>query len=97
MAKFEVKSLLCELGLDETMKHLKYVDLGRNAFYLQSGSRGFESPPRYHYPFRPFVVSLQSIILLSFIVCPCNMIDIFIITNTMHTIGVDKITLFKTT
>jgi len=23
--------------------------------------------------------------------------DIFIITNTMHTIGVDKITLFKTT
>jgi hypothetical protein len=32
-----------------------------------------------------------------FIVRPCNMIDIFIITNTMHTIGVDKITLFKTT
>ena len=32
-----------------------------------------------------------------FIVCPCNMIDIFIITNTMHTIAVDKITLFKTT
>jgi len=32
-----------------------------------------------------------------FIVCPCNIIDIFIITNTMHTIGVDKITLFKTT
>ena len=31
-----------------------------------------------------------------FIACPCNMIDIFIITNTMHTIGVDKITLFKT-
>jgi len=25
------------------------------------------------------------------------MMDIFIITNTMHTIGVDKITLFKTT
>ena len=34
---------------------------------------------------------------ISFIVCPCNMINIFIITNTMHTIGVDKITLFKTT
>jgi len=32
-----------------------------------------------------------------FTVCPCNMIDVFIITNTMHTIGVDKITLFKTT
>jgi len=32
-----------------------------------------------------------------FIVSPCNMINIFIITNTMHTIGVDKITLFKTT
>jgi hypothetical protein len=30
-------------------------------------------------------------------VCPCNMIDIFIITNTMHMIRVDKITLFKTT
>ena len=35
--------------------------------------------------------------ITSFIVCPCNMINIFIITNTMHTIGVDKITLFKTT
>ena len=23
---------------------------------------------------------------VAFIVCPCNMIDIFIITNTMHTI-----------
>ena len=34
---------------------------------------------------------------LGFILCPGNMIDIFIITNTMHTIGVDKITLFKTT
>jgi len=33
----------------------------------------------------------------SFIVCPCNMINIFIITNIMHTIGVDKIALFKTT
>ena len=32
-----------------------------------------------------------------FIAYPCNMINIFIITNTMHTIGVDKITLFKTT
>jgi len=31
-----------------------------------------------------------------FIVSPCNMINIFIITNNMHTIGVDKITLFKT-
>ena len=35
--------------------------------------------------------------VISFIVCPCNMIDIFIITNTMHTIEVDKITLIKTT
>ena len=26
-----------------------------------------------------------------------KMVNIFIITNTMHTIGVDKITLFKTT
>ena len=34
---------------------------------------------------------------INFIVCPCNMINIFIITNTMHTIGVDKITLLKTT
>ena len=34
---------------------------------------------------------------IDFIVCPCNMINMFIITNTMHTIEVDKITLFKTT
>jgi hypothetical protein len=27
----------------------------------------------------------------------CHLLYIFIITNTMHTIGVDKITLFKTT
>jgi len=32
-----------------------------------------------------------------FTVRPCNMINIFIVANTMHTIGVDKITLFKTT
>ena len=52
-----------------------------------------------------FTVTLSLLIILairtkvskSFFVCPCNMIDIFIITNTMHTIGVDKITLFKTT
>ena len=36
-------------------------------------------------------------LIFRFIVCPCNMINIFIITNTIHTIGVDKITLFKTT
>ena len=35
--------------------------------------------------------------MCGFIVCPCNMINIFIITNTMHTIEVDKITLFETT
>ena len=27
----------------------------------------------------------------------CTTFNVFIITNTMHTIGVDKITLFKTT
>ena len=36
-------------------------------------------------------------LIRGFIVCPCNMINIFIITNTMHTIWVNKITLFKTT
>jgi len=39
----------------------------------------------------------QDATFYNFIECPCNIIDIFIITNTMHTIGVDKITLFKTT
>ena len=36
---------------------------------------------------------------IGFIVCPCNMITkyLFIISNNIHTIGVDKITLFKTT
>ena len=41
----------------------------------------------------------KSNICICFIVCPCNMINkyLFIITNTMHTLGLDKITLFKTT
>jgi hypothetical protein len=43
------------------------------------------------------ILKLILICIEGFIVCPCNMINIFIITNTMHTIGVDKITLFKTT
>ena len=33
--------------------------------------------------------------VMIFIICPRNMINMFIITKTMHTIGVDKITLFN--